>query len=71
MALPEHSFPDDFVLEPADVTPEVMEAFGRHVMATERTLLTDIFREQFVALENQRVSQGEESDIFRSIFEDS
>ena len=36
MALPEYGLRDDFVLTPADITPEVMEMFGRHVQQTEQ-----------------------------------
>jgi hypothetical protein len=70
MALPEHSFPDEYVLEPADLTPEVMIDFARHCAATENDMLKDVFRERIRIETPFPSSAGEEADIFASIFEE-
>jgi hypothetical protein len=70
MALPEHAFELSSPLEPADVTPEVMSLFGEHCRQTERSMLTDIYREHIRIEMPFASSPGDEADIFRSVFDD-
>jgi hypothetical protein len=69
MALPEHGFQIDSPLTPEDVTPEVMEMFGRYVQQSEKTMLRDVLRERPMRIETPfSTSAGEEQDIFWSAF---
>jgi hypothetical protein len=70
MALPEYGFSINAPLEPADLTPEVMEMFGRHVQQSEKNMLRDVFREHIKIETPFPVSSSVEEDIFASIFED-
>jgi hypothetical protein len=70
MALPEHSFHDDYILTPEDLTPELMIDFARHCAATENDLLKDVLRERLRIETPFPTSEGIEAQIFASIFEE-
>lgn len=69
MALPENGFQEDFILTPADVTPEVMIDFARYCAATENNMLKDVFRERVRIATPFPTSASAEEAIFRSVFE--
>jgi hypothetical protein len=70
MALPEYGFSINAPLEPADITPEVMEMFGEHCRQTELGMLKEIYREHIKIEMPFPVSRSVEEDIFASLFED-